>query len=138
MVNNGAPTRLHVSIYGHARYNPSLMREDAQPFVIVAIMTLHSDSLGAFREYETEAAVLMARYGGAIERTITEEPLNAQSAVREVHIVTFPSREAFQRYRSDPDLAHLADLRTAAIAHTQLIVGRDGSDYLAPSKATEI
>ena len=107
------------------------MRQDAQQsFVIVAIMTLHSGSMNLFRDHEMEAAVLMARYGGAIERTITEEPPDTHSAVREVHIITFPSAEAFQSYRADPDLARLADLRIAAIAHTQLIVGRDGPDYM--------
>ena len=115
------------------------MCQDAQQsFVIVAIITLHRDSMDIFREYETKAAVLMARYGGAIERTVTEEPSETQSAVREVHIITFPSREAFGRYRADPELEQHAHARATAVAHTQLIFGTDGPHYMALSKATDV
>lgn len=41
--------------------------------VIVAILTLESGAVETFREYETRAAVIIARHGGSIERTIIEE-----------------------------------------------------------------
>ena len=80
----------------------------------------------AFRAYESKAAAIMARYGGVIERTIIEEPTDADKPVREVHLITFPDLDAFHRYRADPELAALADARAACIAHTELLIGRDG------------
>src|SRR5262245_20353057 len=94
---------------------------DRSPLLIVAILTPHSGSMEIFREYETKAACILARYGGAIERTIVEEASSPEKPMREVHVVTFPDSEAFDRYRADPDLASLASMRAASIAHTELL-----------------
>jgi uncharacterized protein (DUF1330 family) len=102
--------------------------------VIVAILTPHGGSMEIFREYETKAAVVIARHGGAIERTVIEEPSEPGKPIREVHIVTFPDLKAFHSYRADPDFTSLADLRAASIAHTELLFGREGPDYMALSK----
>jgi uncharacterized protein (DUF1330 family) len=103
-------------------------------FVIVAILTPRSGSPEMFREYETKAAAVMARHGGVIERTVVEEPSEPDKPVREVHFVTFPDSAAFRRYRDDPELASLAGMRAASIAHTELLFGREGPDYMALSK----
>jgi uncharacterized protein (DUF1330 family) len=103
--------------------------------VIVAILTPHSGCMDIFREYETKAALVMTRHGGAIERTVVEEASEPAKPIREVHVVTFPDLEAFHRYRADPDLASLADMRAASIAHTELLFGREGPDYMALSKS---
>ena len=104
------------------------------PLLIVAILTPHPGSQAIFHEYETKAAVLMARHGGAIERTIVEEPAEPGKPIREVHIVTFPNLEAFNNYRTDPDLTSLAEMRKTSIAHTELLFGQQGPDYMALSK----
>jgi uncharacterized protein (DUF1330 family) len=104
------------------------------PLLIVAILTPCSDSMEIFREYETKAAIIMAHHGGTVERTVVEEPSKPDRPIREVHFVSFPDLEAFQNYRSDPDLASLADMRAASIAHTELLFGREGPDYMALSK----
>jgi uncharacterized protein (DUF1330 family) len=98
--------------------------------VIVAILTPRSGSMEIFREYETKAARIVARHGGAIERTVVEEAAQPGS-IREVHVVCFPDSAAFANYRADPDLASLAALRDAAIAQTELLFGRDGPDYMS-------
>jgi len=105
-----------------------------QPLVIVAILTPHSDAMDMFREYETKAAVVIARHGGAIERTVIEEPSEPGKPIREIHVVTFPGVEAFHNYRADPDFASLGDMREASIAHTELLFGREGPNYMALSK----
>ena len=107
------------------------------PLVIVAILTPPIGSIDVFREYETKAAAVIARHGGVIERTIVEEPSEPGKPVREVHVVTFPGLEAFHRSRAGPDLASLADMRAACIAHTELLLGRDGPDYMAVSKGAQ-
>jgi hypothetical protein len=90
-----------------------------------------------FREYETKAAVVISRHGGAIERTVVEEPSGPEKPMREVHVLTFPGLEAFDSYRADPDLALLAGMRAASIAHTEVLIGREGPDYMGLSKAVE-
>jgi uncharacterized protein (DUF1330 family) len=102
-------------------------------FLIIAILTPRSDSVEIFREYETSAAVVIARHGGSIERTIVEEPSGTDKPIREAHVVSFPNFEAFQSYRTDPDLAALSGMRLASIAHTELLFGREGPDYMALS-----
>ena len=101
-----------------------------EPLLLIAILTPHSGGAASmFREYETRAADIMGRYGGRIERTIIEEPLKPGTVAREVHLIRFPDRDAFERYRADPDLAALAAMRLASIAHTELLFGREGPDY---------
>jgi uncharacterized protein (DUF1330 family) len=111
------------------KYNPSSMNEGR--LVIVAILTVRDGALQLFREYEIKAAAAMARYGGAIERTFVEEAAYPEQQVREVHVVSFPNRAAFERYRSDAELNGLKELRAVCIARTELLLGRDGPDYMA-------
>jgi hypothetical protein len=42
-----------------------------------------------------------------------------------VHIVTFPDRAAFERYRADPEIATLAAQRAEAIQETTYWIGAD-------------
>jgi uncharacterized protein (DUF1330 family) len=98
----------------------------------VATLTVRPGMAEAFRAYEHAAARIMAKHGGAIERVIVERPQSgvvADHPLREVHIVTFPSDEAFAAYRADPELVALAAQRDACIADTQILVGSDGPRY---------
>jgi hypothetical protein len=103
--------------------------------VIVAILTIQNGSIRLFREYETNAARIMERHRGAIERTVLEEPSDPQRPLREAHVITFPDLAAFDGYRSDPELLSLAHMRASCIANTQLLFGREGPDYMAISRA---
>lgn len=107
-----------------------------------------------FEQFETAAARIMRKHGGAIERRIgfgaesTPQPQSAPLAVErastsleaprdpgpelkqaqpampdEIHIVTFPDLASFDRYRADPDLKTLADLRSRAILATTVWPG---------------
>jgi uncharacterized protein (DUF1330 family) len=84
-----------------------------------------------FRQFETEAARIMRRHGGRIERVIRVTAAAPGSAMpHEVHAVAFPSLERFEAYRADPDLARLASLRQSAIARTDVVIGQAGEAYL--------
>ena len=50
---------------------------------------------------------------------------------KEIHVVTFPTEEAFAAYRNDERLRELARLRAEAVVHTELLVGEDGPSYEA-------
>ncbi len=75
--------------------------DDAR-LTIVATLTVRRDAAGSFRAFEHIAARVMA-YGGAIEHTIIIESKseNESDTFKEIHIITFPSADAFARYRAD-------------------------------------
>lgn len=97
--------------------------------LIVALLTVRRDRADDFRRYETAAARIMARHGGAIERTVVEATPHDAETFRELHLVRFPDEAALRAYRADPELTALADLRAAAIASTETWPATDGPAY---------
>ena len=104
-----------------------------EPLLVVAILTIVPGAHNLFREFETRAAHILARHGGSMERTVAVEPSVADGQ-REVHLLRFPSKDAFARYRADAELASLAELRSASVAHTEVLIGREGPQYSQPSQ----
>jgi uncharacterized protein (DUF1330 family) len=96
---------------------------------LVVILTVRREALEKFRAFERRAAAVMAKHGGAIERTVVITPQNAEDFVKEIHIVTFPDEQAFLAYRQDTDLTAVASLRAESVIHTELMIGEDGPDY---------
>jgi uncharacterized protein (DUF1330 family) len=102
-------------------------RMKAEHITLVATMTVRTDAKEAFRVFENAAARIMSVYGGAIERCIVIEV--DTSTFKEVHVVTFPSMEAYSRYQQDPDLVQVRPLRQASVIATELLIGTDGPNY---------
>lgn len=98
---------------------------------LVVILTVRSEAIEQFHAFERKAAEIMARYGGAIERTVIVSPENASDRFREIHIVTFPDAEAFAAYRADSELRSMGYLREESVIATEILVGEDGPDYHA-------
>jgi uncharacterized protein (DUF1330 family) len=104
---------------------------------LIVILTVRPEALDTFRAFEQQAARLMARHGGAIERVVVlaraapDAPpdLPPDAPHREVHLVTFPSAEAYAAYRADPGLQALAPLREAAVLSTEILAGEEGPHY---------
>ncbi len=99
--------------------------------VLLASLFIHPGREVEFRQFETQAARIMKKYGGQVERVIRPLASGApESSPYEIHVVTFPSREHFEAYRTDQGLASFAALRQAAIARTDIIMGEEGEPYL--------
>jgi uncharacterized protein (DUF1330 family) len=99
--------------------------------VVIASLCIHPGREVEFRQFETEAARIMKKYGGQVERVIRPIVSGAAAPLpHEIHVVTFPNREQFDAYRADPDLASFAALRHVAIARTEIIVGEEGEPYV--------
>jgi uncharacterized protein (DUF1330 family) len=96
---------------------------------LVVILTVRREALDKFRTFERRAAAVMAKYGGAIERTVVVTPQPPEDFLKEIHVVTFPDEQAFLAYRQDADLTAVASLRTDSVIHTELMIGEDGPDY---------
>ncbi len=96
--------------------------------IVVATLTVRTAEVDAFEAFEREAAAILARHGARIARTVREAPGTA-GTFREVHLVEFPDRGAFEAYRADPALAALAPLRARAVLATDLVAGEPGPAY---------
>lgn len=82
----------------------------------------------AFEAFERDAARVMARHGGRLERVLRVEAGEAGSP-SEVHVVSFPDRESFAAYRDDEEARRLAPRREACIARTEVLIARDAPPY---------
>jgi glyoxylase I family protein len=78
-----------------------------------------------FRRFEREAARVMGRYGGVIERQVMIAGDGGGDRFQEVHIVTFPDDQAWGAYRHDPELLALQPLREACVVETEILVGEE-------------
>lgn len=99
--------------------------------ILVAMLTVRPEELKTFRAYEHQAALVMAKHGGAIERVVEIPAEKDGDPHREVHIVTFPDEGAYEAYRVDPDMANFRAMREASVIKSDLLSGHEGPDYLA-------
>ena len=103
--------------------------------VLLVELFVHPGRVAEFRRFETEAARVMRRHGGRIERVIRPTgPARGDALPHEIHLVSFDSAAGLEAYRGDPELRALAPLREAAIARTEVTIGTDGEPY--PGDAT--
>lgn len=100
--------------------------------MLVATIEVRVAAADAFHAFERQAAAIMESHGGRIERAVTIPPEPGAITFREVHIVTFPSDDAYIAHRSDPRLAALGPLRQSAVVSTTVLTGADGPDYHSP------
>lgn len=96
---------------------------------LVVILTVLAAKAEAFRAFEREAARVMARHGGAIERVVVIPGAPDAGTFQEVHIVTFPDRAAYEAYRADPALAPSRHLREASVVDALVLEGEEGPAY---------
>jgi hypothetical protein len=102
-----------------------------QAVVLLVQLFVHPGRAIELRRFETEAARIMRRHGGRIERVIRPVGPQVEATPHEIHVVSFASTAGFDAYRADPELLALAPLRESAIARTEVTVGVDGPLYAA-------
>ena len=101
-----------------------------QPILLLVQLFIHPGRAAEFRRFETEAARIMRRHGGRIDRVIRPTgPARAAALPHEIHLVSFASAAGLEAYRADPELRALAPLRDSAIARTEVTLGTDGEPY---------
>lgn len=105
-------------------------RDAGRPIVLLVQLFIHPGRAAEFRRFETEAARIMRRHGGRIERVIRPTgPARDGAVPHEIHVVSFGSVAGLEAYRADPELKALGSLREAAIARTEVVVGTEGEPY---------
>jgi antibiotic biosynthesis monooxygenase (ABM) superfamily enzyme len=90
---------------------------NAKITLIVALF-VNPDRHAEFASFEARASQIMSGVGGRIERRIECSTNDDSSVPDEVHVVTFPDLDSYNRYRESPDLKALASLRASAIRKT--------------------
>jgi|GEM_PF-626895 len=110
---------------------PSVLRDMSSPFVVVAALWVVPGRHEDFARFETSALSIMARHGGSLSRRLAIGDRTGADAPSELHLVTFPNREAYEAYRSDPELAALAELRSRAIVRTVIWEGVELPPFIA-------
>jgi uncharacterized protein (DUF1330 family) len=114
----------------------------AAPITLVVLLYVHAGREAEYERFETEASRIMGRHGGRIVRRIKlagargaaapaegAAPANLSRQPDEVHIVEFADGESLSRYRADPEIRALADLRAAAIRDTIVWEGGDAASF---------
>jgi uncharacterized protein (DUF1330 family) len=97
---------------------------------LVAVLYIYAGREAEFEQFESQAASIMRRHGGAIERRIGFAATGGDENPHEIHVVTFPDEQSFERYRGDADLSTLAGLRNRAIRKTTIWRGQDLAAFL--------
>jgi uncharacterized protein (DUF1330 family) len=91
-------------------------------------LTILRDQVAAFREFEHGAARVMHKFGGELLATI-ELDGETPETVREIHVLSFPSEDAYAAYRAAPDLVPMMPLREKSVTSTKIIKGKPGPRY---------
>jgi len=86
--------------------------------LIKIFVRLYVSDFVAFERFERNAIKILANYGGSLVEAF--ETKRSGSSGEEIHILEFPDRESFERYRHDPDLRNLSELREKAIFKTEV------------------
>ena len=105
-----------------------------RPITLVVALFIYPERRGEFDSFETQASEIMCRFGGKIERRIACSNKDDPSAPDEVHVVTFPDEDSYNRYRESSEIKALASLRAVAIRQT--VVWR-GTELPAFNKSTK-
>lgn len=82
------------------------------------------------REFEREALTVFGQFGGKLIAAF--KPANPENSVNipdEIHLLQFPSQEAFDTYRDSPASAPLAPKRNKAIRKTIVYLSEEIVDY---------
>lgn len=102
--------------------------------ILLITITVRRDCINAFFEYERQAAIIMARHGGRIERAIALDTDRYSPHYKEAHVVVFPDDAHLDAYRNDPEIKALAPLRESCIVSTTITYGTEGEDYSGKSE----
>jgi len=101
-----------------------------RPVYVLVRLWIHKGREAEFEAYERKVSSIMARYGGAIERTI--RPLTRSDTGDEpfeIHVLKFPSRDLYDTYLDDPERRSLSGERSGTIKDADAVVGASGPTY---------
>jgi hypothetical protein len=93
---------------------------DQAGVTFVLIARIPPDGAASFKAYEAQVLPLLPEHGGRLERR-----LETNDHGIEIHVVWFPSTEAFERFRADPRRTRHAPLLARSGAALELLAVTD-------------
>lgn len=105
----------------------------ADRHVLIVSLWIHPGQEAAFEAFEREAARITAKHRGRIDsavRVTQKEGAGPRvTTPSELHVVSFPDREAAEAYAADPEAVALKLRRDKIIAQTMVMAGREVGVY---------
>ena len=96
---------------------------------VLAMLHAGIEGIEGLRDYESRVIPIMSMHGGRLLSAFRPNGNEHPEIPDEIHLIEFPSEEAFQSYRSDPEVARLAERRGVAISKTAIYVSQELLDY---------
>lgn len=107
------------------RFRNSRALYSQRMLAIVQLVYLHPGQERVFDEFETLALALLAKHGGELLLRLrpTERDVIARSIELpyEIHIVRFPSNDAFAQFAADDDRQRFLHLKSASV-RSELVI----------------
>lgn len=96
---------------------------------VLAMLHAGPEGVEGLRSYETRVIPILRRHGGRLLSAFKPQGNDDPEHPDEVHLIEFPSEDAFQSYRGDPEVTRLSELRAIAISKSTIYVSEELVDY---------
>ena len=96
---------------------------------ILAMLHAGLEGVEGLRAYEARVIPIMREHGGRVLSAFKPEGHEHPDCPDEIHLIEFPSDEAFQSYRDDPQITRLAEMRGISISKTSVYLSEELIDY---------
>jgi uncharacterized protein (DUF1330 family) len=95
--------------------------KNSEVYYLVSIF-VYQGQIETLRQYEQAAVQVMAQHGGRFLHVFWPlHPGENEATPDEIHLLTFPSEDAFAAFRADPELQPYHPLRDQAVRHATFL-----------------
>ena len=108
------------------------MEKSERKLILVASLWLKNENIADFEAYERQAARVLEKHGGRIERAVRVEKRSddeERATPFEIHVVSFPNRRKYADYQSDSETRKLSESRNNVVARTEIVAGYETKNY---------
>ncbi len=88
--------------------------------IVVVELTVREGRFKEFQGFEARAVRLMSEFGGKLVYAFRPDDTAGDA---EVHVLEFPNKLSFEKYRNDPRTASMAAIRDRVIESTRITRG---------------
>jgi uncharacterized protein (DUF1330 family) len=96
---------------------------------VLAIIHAGENGTEELQKYEAQVMPILEKHGGKLLSAFKPRGHENGDSPDEIHLIEFPSQEAFQSYRADPGVAALSECRQSAISETTVYVSEQFVSY---------
>ena len=101
---------------------------------VLAMIHAGAGGIQGIRDYEGSVIPVMRDHGGRLLSAFRPRNREDSDCPDEIHLIEFPSEQAFEAYRSDPHVTALSGLRQSAISRATVFVSEELVAYSAEAR----